>query len=70
MGRRYGVAILRINMVTIGIDFFTRQSNGHLLIFYTLCGIATSRSLKARSGAQLMLCVDKRFVYFHSSDWV
>ena len=33
MVRQYGVPILRVNMVTVGFDFFTPQSNGQLLIF-------------------------------------
>ena len=33
MVRRYGVPILRINMVTAITVFFTRQLNGQILIF-------------------------------------
>ena len=36
MVRHSSVPILRVNMVTAGIDFFTSQSNGQLLIFDTL----------------------------------
>ena len=35
MVKHYSVPILRVNMVTAGIEFFTFQSNGQLLIFDT-----------------------------------
>ena len=62
--KRQAVPILRINMVTNGIDFVI--SNRQLLILDTRSSsvVIMSRSLKAISGTQLVLCDDKMFACF------
>ena len=66
---RQGAPIRRVNMVIGGFDFsHVNQIGSYLFLTHRSSSFALmSRSLKAISSTRLVLCVDKRFVFFYSS---